>query len=328
MHRMCFLFLSLSPLSPLPSLLFLSLCLHLEWTSTAVSLSQSDKKVATLLCDPIHACATAASLPLFSKGTEFPAHRLRSFKTVVRPPSSHVVRLSGRSWSRQRGTVRASQYTQEVARTRLSVVAKSPLTPLHEVSALRTAVAPLPVDTTSTATTLGAHSACSGVLTEIHSRENVHDGLHIFASKVTPTFEQAAALAVSIHWSQHLRSACARVDEVPAGPHWMPTLRAPQQDTLGRAMHDGGQGLQAQVGLVVKHARHDHVTSALGHLSPTQRLSEHGPLLRISKHFFVRDWQKGVEVTQWHRQESRGADFARVQAGPETEQSLSQTRLQ
>ena len=93
-------------------------------------------------------------------------------------------------------------------------------------------------------------------------------------------------------------------------------------------MHDGGQGLQAQIRLVLQNARHDNFTSRLRHLSPTQRLSEHGPLLRTSKHFFVRDWQKGVEVTQWHRQESRGADFARVQAGPETEQSLSQTRLE
>ena len=68
-------------------------------------------------------------------------------------------------------------------------------------------------------------------------------------------------------------------------------------------MHDGGQDLHSQVGLVLQNARHDAVTSRLRHLSPTQRLSEHGPLLRTSKHFFVRDWQKGVEVTQWYRQE-------------------------
>ena len=195
-----------------------------------------------------------------------------------------------------------------------------------KVSALRTAVAPLPVDTATATTTLDAIFACSGVLTEIHSRENVQDGLMpVLASEVATTFMQPVAPCVAIHWSQHLRGASTRVDEVPARGQWMRALRAPQQNTLGRAMHDGGERLHSQVRLVVKHARHDHVTSALGHLPCTHTLCQSSPLLPTGKPLHTRAQHKSVKVSQGHRQEPRGANLTRVQHGDETEQRLSQT---
>ena len=92
------------------------------------------------------------------------------------------------------------------------------------------------------------HSACLGVFTEVQARPSVQDGLStVLASEVTPTFVQHEARIVTIQWSQNLRSACTRVDEVPSRRQWMKPLREPQQNTLGRAVHDGGQGLHSQV---------------------------------------------------------------------------------
>ena len=65
-------------------------------------------------------------------------------------------------------------------------------------------------------------SACLGVFTEVQARPSVQDGLStVLASKVTPTFVQHEERIVTIQWSQNLRSACTRVDEVPSRRQWM-----------------------------------------------------------------------------------------------------------
>ena len=100
---------------------------------------------------------------------------------------------------------------------------------------------------------------------------------------------------------QHLLSASARVDEVPARRQlWMRALFAPQQNTLGSMVHDGGQRLQSQVGLIPQHAGHDEVTSALRHRLNPSTPCQSRPLLRASTAFQVRAWYKGVKVTRWH----------------------------
>ena len=114
--------------------------------------------------------------------------------------------------------------------------------------ALWTPLAPLLVHTTSTAMTQETHSACFGVFTEVQARPSVQDRLSpVLASKVTSTLVQHEARKVTIQWTQNLRSGCTRVDEVPTRRQWMKVLREPQQNTLGRAVHDGGQGLRSQV---------------------------------------------------------------------------------
>ena len=93
-----------------------------------------------------------------------------------------------------------------------------------------------------------AHSACLGVFTEVQARPIVQDGLStVLASKVTPTFVQHEKRRVTIQWSQNLRSVCTRVEEVPSPQQWMKQLPEPQQNTLGRAVRDGRQGLHSQV---------------------------------------------------------------------------------
>ena len=85
---------------------------------------------------------------------------------------------------------------------------RSLLAPLHEVSALRTAVAPLPMDTTSTAMTQETHSARFGVLTEVQKVDIVWKARTlVFAPEKANTLVQLAAMSVSVLRRQNLRSA-------------------------------------------------------------------------------------------------------------------------
>ena len=65
---------------------------------------------------------------------------------------------------------------------------------------------------------------------------------------------------------------------MPAGRHGVPALRAPQQHTLGGAMHNGGQGLQAQIGFVLPHSWQDNVTPACLCLASSRNSGKRRPL--------------------------------------------------
>ena len=131
------------------------------------------------------------------------------------------------------------------------------------MSTLGTPAAPLPVDTAVTVTAFDTVFAKPLVLTVVQMREHVQHGLTpLLASKEAITLGQLAALIIAILRQQQLSCARSWMHEVPAGRNGITTLRAPQQHIFGRAMHDGGQSLEAQVGHVLQHSRHDQVAFA------------------------------------------------------------------
>ena len=168
----------------------------------------------------------------------------------------------------------------------------STFAPLQRESTHKTTVAPLAVDTTSTATELDTNCALPLDFTEIHICAVIQDGLsRDLASKVAKTFVQ-----------QNLLHAGARVDEEPARGQGKRALRAPQQNSIGRTLWTR----PATSGwLIAKHPRHDTVTSTWCSFSPNQRLNEQDPLLRTRHAVDTRAWHQTVKVTQRHCQESR-----------------------
>ena len=136
------------------------------------------------------------------------------------------------------------------------------------------------------------------MLTMVQSFQDVQHGLTPFlAATVANTPGQLAALIMAILRQQHLSCANSWMDKEPAGRNGMRALRAPAHNALGRAMHNSGQGLHAQVGFVLQHARHDYVSFRWCTLWPTQRLGEEHPLFSTGHASDTRAWHNGVELT-------------------------------
>ena len=110
----------------------------------------------------------------------------------------------------------------------------------------------LAVDTATATSTQGANFPLRPVLTKVQICEIIGQGPDlVISSKVGYAPAVSPARMVTVLWGQHLSSAGARVDEIPAGRNRMPALRAPQQHTLVVAMHNVGQGLNSHVGFVL-----------------------------------------------------------------------------